>query len=107
MTTTITRRETDTLKARYDEALAIKDAWDHRVARANAEYRAALTTGQGVQQAQNNLNAVNIQHSEAIAYMGTCLDAWLDAVDTARHRATTLALSASNTPGRLHAHRTH
>lgn len=105
--TTITRKETDTLKARYDEALALKEAWDHRVARANAEYRAALTVGAGVQEAQNNLNAVNIQHAEAITYMGTCLDAWLDAVDTARHRTAMLALSAQNTRQRLHAHRTH
>ena len=96
MTTTITRRETDTLKARYDEALAIKDAWDHRVARANAAYRAALTTGQGIQQAQNNLNAANIQHEEAVAYMGTCLDAWLNAADTARHRATVLEIGRAS-----------
>jgi len=104
---TTTTQRIDHLKARYDEALALKNAWDHRVARANAEYHQALATGIGIQQAQNNLNAVNIQHEEAITYMGTCLDAWIDHVDTTRHRAAMLALSAQNTRKRLHAHRKH
>ena len=105
--TTITPKETDTLYSTYEEALAIKEAWGHRGTKAEANHRAALHTGQGIEQTRNQLNAVNIQHQEAIAYMATALDAWLDAVDTARHRATVLALSASNTRGRLHAHRTH
>lgn len=107
MTTTLTRRENDTLKNTYEEALAIKEAWDHRVTKAETNYRAALHAGQGIEQTRNQLNAVNIQHTQAVAHMGTALDAWLDAVDTARHRAAILALSAQNPRPRLRAHRTH
>lgn len=104
---TTTTHNPDTLKATYLEALAIKEAWDHRVTRATADHRAALAAGQGIQEAQNNLNAATIQQAEAVGYMGTALDAWLDAIDTIRHRASMLTLSAQNTTTRLHAHRRH
>ena len=86
--------QTTTLKATYDEALAIKEAWDHRVLRADQELMAARRSGVGVEAAQRNVAAVAVQHEEAVAYMAVCLDAWLDAVDTARHRAAVLAVRA-------------
>jgi predicted RNase H-like HicB family nuclease len=105
--TTLTRRETDALKSTYDEALAIKEAWDVRIAKAEAKLRGAMAAGTGIEAARRNTQAVAIQHAEAVAHMGTALDTWLDAVDTIRHRAAVLALSAQNTHGRLHARGRH
>lgn len=99
--------ETATLKARYDEALAIKEAWDHRVAKASATYRGALASGEGVEETRNQLAAVNLQHEEAVAWMGICLDAWVDAVDTARHRAAVLAVRAGKGRGGVIPHPRH
>lgn len=84
-------RETVTLKNAYDEALAIKVAWDFRLEIAEGDLRGALASGYRVPQVRRALVAVSVQHEEAVGYLGACLDAWLGAVDTARHRAAVVA----------------
>lgn len=102
-----TRRETATLKATYDEALAIKEAWDHRVAVAESKLMGAMASGYEVDAARRNVAAVALQHAEAVAQMGMALDAWLDAVDTARHRAAVLAVGLQSGRGRVIGHPRH
>lgn len=99
------RRETMTLKATYDEALSIKEAWDHRMVVADSGLATAVASGYGVEQARRALAAVGVQHAEAVAQVGVALDAWLDAVDTARHRAAVIAVRAQGRHSGVISHR--
>lgn len=69
--------DTQILKARYDEARQIKDAWDWRLKRAQLELRDATTTSGDVKAASTNLAAVEIQVTDAAGELDVALNAWV------------------------------
>lgn len=69
--------ETQILKARYDEARQIKEAWDWRLKRAQLELRDATTTNGDVKAASMNLAAIEIQVTDAAGELDVALNAWV------------------------------
>lgn len=71
--------EAQILKARYDEARQIKDAWDWRLRRAQYELRDAITHGGDTQASARNLAAVEINVADAAGELSVALNAWVQA----------------------------
>lgn len=69
--------ETQVLKNRYDEARAIKEAWDWRLKRAQLELRDATTHNRDVKPAAMNLAAVEIQVTDAAGELEVALTNWV------------------------------
>lgn len=85
--------EVQILRNRYDEAKAIKEAWDHRLRRAQREYTAALTAEARAAETKaneasaasrsiatrRNLDAIHIQVTDAAGELKVALNNWMAA----------------------------
>jgi len=80
--------ESEVLKARYDEARAIKDAWDHRLRRAHIEHAAAQRYGGDTEAAQRNITAVQIQVTDAAGELAVALQQWVQSSTHTERRAS-------------------
>jgi hypothetical protein len=80
--------EAQILKARYDEARQIKDAWQHRLNQAHRAHSIAQLTGQDTEATQRNINAVEIEFTDAAGELKVALDAWMAATRTTERRAS-------------------
>ena len=80
--------ETQILKARYDEARQIKDAWDHRYRRAMQEHSEAIRHGGDFSVTRRNLDAVEIQVLDAAGELKVALNAWMAATIPHNERRT-------------------
>lgn len=67
--------EPQILKARYDEARAIKDAWDYRLKRALSEHYDALRHGGDTDATRRNLAAVEVQVQDTAGELKVALNA--------------------------------
>lgn len=72
--------EAQILKARYDEARQIKEAWDHRLKRALAEHYDALHHAGDTDATRRNLAAIDIQVADAAGELKVALHAWMASV---------------------------
>lgn len=73
-----TLTEAQLLKARYDEARAIKEAWDHRAKQAHRRYAVALHTGAATEESRGILAAVEAQLEDAAGELRVALNAWMN-----------------------------
>lgn len=72
--------EAQVLKSRYDEARQIKEAWDYRLKRAQAEHSDAIRHGGDHEATRRNLNAIDIQVADAAGELAVALHAWMASV---------------------------
>lgn len=77
MTMTHTRQ---TLKARYDEARDIKNAWEHRLRQAEAQHTEATRAGLDNTATLRNIKAIEISFDDAAGQLAVAMDAWMAAV---------------------------
>lgn len=75
-----------TLKARYDEARQIKDAWHVRLQAAQQAHTEAVLNGGDTEATRRNINAVEINFNDAAAELSVAIDAWMDAVHHSEKR---------------------
>lgn len=80
--------EAQVLKARYDEARAIKEAWDYRLKRAHQEHADAIIHGGDTNATRRNLNAVEIQVQDAAGELKVALNAWMTTTINTERRAS-------------------
>ncbi|MBT2537245.1 hypothetical protein [Arthrobacter sp. ISL-69] len=80
--------EVEILKARYDEARQIKDAWDHRYKRALYEHSSTIRSGGDFADTRRNLDAVEIQVADAAGELKVALNAWMHATTQHERRAS-------------------
>lgn len=80
--------EAQILKNRYDEARAIKDAWDHRYHRAMREHSDAIRTGGDFNITRRNLDAIEIHVLDAAGELKVALNAWMTATLPSHERRT-------------------
>lgn len=82
MTITHARRgpatETELLKARYDEARAIKQAWDVRLDTAQRRHSETIRNEGDFEATRRTLDAVEIQVADAAAELKVALNAWMN-----------------------------
>jgi hypothetical protein len=82
MTATRTRRrpatESELLKARYDEARAIKDAWDVRLRRAESEHSRATRNSEDNAPTLRAIAAVEVSVADAAGELEVALNAWVN-----------------------------
>ncbi|GGH93901.1 hypothetical protein ACFFGR_09430 [Arthrobacter liuii] len=71
--------EAQILRNRYDEARAIKDAWDTRHRRAQREHSDAIRHRGDIQATRRNLDAIEIQVQDAAGELKVALNAWMAA----------------------------
>lgn len=76
------------LKNRYDEARAIKDAWDQRLKRALSEHCDAIHHAGDTDATRRNLAAVEIQVADAAGELKVALNAWMTATLHPHERRT-------------------
>lgn len=80
--------EAQILRSRYDEARAIKDAWDWRLRVAQHVLRDATTNGIGDRHAAaRNLTAIEIQVADAAGELQVALNAWMQATIVPERKA--------------------
>lgn len=72
--------EAQILKARYDEARQIKEAWDYRLKRALSEHYHAIHHAGDHEATRRNLAAIDIQVADAAGELKVALNAWMAAV---------------------------
>lgn len=80
--------EAQILRNRYDEARAIKDAWDHRYMRATLEHSDAIRRGGDFEATRRNLDAIHIQVQDAAGELKVALNAWMAATIPNHDRRT-------------------
>jgi|GEM_PF-2763578 hypothetical protein len=78
--------ESQILKNRYDEALQIKAAWDHRLKRALSEHYDALHHGGDRQASERNLAALDVHVADAAGELRVALTAWMTATTNTERR---------------------
>lgn len=66
------------LKARYDEARAIKDAWDVRMRRAESEHSRASRDGEDTAPTLRAIAAVEVSVADAAGELEVALNAWVN-----------------------------
>lgn len=72
---------TQIAKARYDEAHQILDAWNQRLAQAQAHHYTTTKTGGDTLSSKRNLNAVELEHADAQAHTRITQQAWINAAN--------------------------
>jgi hypothetical protein len=87
--------EVEILKARYDEARQIKDAWDYRYKRALSEHSDAIRSGGDFADTRRNLDAVEIQVADAGGELKVALAAWMHATTQQEWRGNAHARQGS------------
>lgn len=80
--------EAQVLKNRYDEARAIKDAWQYRLNLAHIEHHDAQQHGGDTEATRRNINAVQINLTDAAGELRVALDLWMHATSTPERRAS-------------------
>ncbi|WP_427130386.1 hypothetical protein [Pseudarthrobacter sp. S9] len=80
--------EAQILKARYDEARQIKNAWEHRLKTAHLAHKDATTYGGDTEATRRNINAVQINLADAAGELQVALDLWMHATSTPERRAS-------------------
>lgn len=68
--------EAQICKARYDEAVQIKDAWEHRLKVAHADHKDAFDHGGDADATLRNVKAVQINLTDAAGELQIALDLW-------------------------------
>lgn len=72
---------TQIAKNRYDEAHHILDAWNHRLAQAQAHLYNTTQNGGDTLAARRNLNAIELEHTDAQAHTRITQQAWINAAN--------------------------
>jgi hypothetical protein len=80
--------EAQVLRNRYDEAKAIKEAWDYRYMRATKEHSDAIRHGGDFEATRRNLDAIHIQVQDAAGELKVALNAWMAATLPHHERRT-------------------
>ena len=80
--------EVQILRARYDEARAIKEAWDFRLHWAQAVHADAVKYGGDTDATRRSLAAVEIQVADAAGELKVALNAWMAATIPHHERRT-------------------
>lgn len=80
--------EAQICKARFDEAVRIKDAWEHRLQAAHGDHKDAFDYGGDTDAALRNINAVRINLADAAGELQIALDLWKHATSTPERRAS-------------------
>lgn len=80
--------EAQILKARYDEAVQIKTAWDYRLHWALLEHADAAKYGGDMDATRRNLAAVEVQVQDAAGELKVALNAWMNATLQPHERRT-------------------
>jgi hypothetical protein len=76
------------LKARYDEARAIKDAWDVRLRRAESEHTQATSNGGDNAATLRAIAAIEVSVADAAGELAVALSAWMGSCITNETHAT-------------------
>lgn len=72
---------TQIAKARYDEAHQILEAWNHRLAQAQAHHYNTTQTNGDTLTSKRNLNATELEHTDAQAHASITQQAWINAAN--------------------------
>lgn len=84
--TTITTHQT--LKARYDEARDIKDAWEYRLRQAETEHTRVIRAGGDITATLRNIKAIEVSFDDAAGQLAVAMDAWMAAIHHSEPRWT-------------------